>query len=654
MSVSSSLALRYCTDLSSPLRRQTKVVPIGDLALGGSYPIRLQSMTTTDTMDIESTVAQVKSLAEVGSEYVRLAVPSQKEAEALEIIKKKLHEQGYRVPLIADIHFTPKAAEISARYVEKIRINPGNYADKKRFQQIEYNDASYQEELQRIADRFTPLLRVCKAEGRALRIGTNHGSLSDRIMSRYGDTPLGMVESALEFLRICREMSFHDVVLSMKASQPKVMLQAYRLLVQRLEEEELGNYPLHLGVTEAGDGEDARIKSALGIGTLLAEGLGDTIRVSLTEAPQKELPVAKALRNRYEIKQISRTNRLPPQTAPAGYSPFDSNRQKSDPTLDWGAGHLPRVVVDVSAAKALSAEVLFAELGHHYKSEIDKWESNDQAADYIYTSNWGEDLVLPRGLSQVLDHKSWQKSPQPTTSKYPLFYASEPKALEALSEEIVVFVLAKVNEVESICKHLSSRSRWVLWIERSPHENYIDLRNACFTARALVSVPLGFVLKSSATNKEELTLEAATDLGGCLASGYGDGLMIKSSSCSLAEARALSFDILQAARMRLSKTEYIACPSCGRTLFDLEETTARIRNRTSHLKGLKIGIMGCIVNGPGEMADADYGYVGAGKDKITLYRAQEVVSRNIPSSKAVEALIELIQSDGKWQDAPSV
>ena len=328
--------LRYCSSLSLPFRRRTRVVTVGDLPLGGAHPVRLQSMTTTDTMDVAATVAQTLRLAAAGSEYVRLTVPSQKEAQQLPAIKKALLAAGCRVPLIADIHFTPKAAEIAAQYVEKVRINPGNYADKKRFAQIEYTDASYEAELSRIAERFTPLVKICKREGCAMRIGTNHGSLSDRIMSRYGDTPLGMVESALEFLRICYDLGYHDLVISMKASQPQVMLRAYRLLVQRLEEENLGAYPLHLGVTEAGDGEDGRTKSALGIGTLLSEGLGDTVRVSLTEAPEEELPVAAALRSNYALKQLASEEKPATEVAPDGFSPFSHHRRPRQARLRLG------------------------------------------------------------------------------------------------------------------------------------------------------------------------------------------------------------------------------------------------------------------------------------------------------------------------------
>lgn len=640
--------LRYCVGLEAPLRRNTEEVAVGDVPLGGSYPIRLQSMTTTDTMDLRGTVQQVLRLVEAGAEYVRLTVPSQREAEQLALIKKALSGAGCRVPLVADVHFTPKAAEIAARYVEKIRINPGNYADKKRFAKIEYSDASYQAELERIADRFTPLVKVCKAEGRTMRIGTNHGSLSDRIMSRYGDTPLGMVESALEFLRICEELGYYDLVISMKASYPQVMLQAYRLLVQRLEEEGLRAYPLHLGVTEAGDGEDGRLKSALGIGVLLAEGLGDTIRVSLTEAPERELPVAIALRNLYAQQKLAKAGPLQAFSAPASFNPFAYTRRKSHRVLDWGAEQLPRVVSDASLLSSLSTEALISQLGYRYRSDLDKWESSEQASDYLYTGNWGEELPLPRGLRQVLHYKAWQRSSDPR-SRYPLFLAHEINELQQLPEKIPTFLLLDLSQLPQLKPFLATWHNLVLWLRLSVTENYIALRKACFALEG-ISLPLGFLLKDREKGREELLLRAATDLGGCLTDGYGEGIGIQAQG--LGEAREIAFGVLQAARLRLSRTEYIACPSCGRTLFDLEETTARIRSRTSHLKGLKIGIMGCIVNGPGEMADADYGYVGAGKNRINLYKGKEIIQRGVPTAAAVDALIHLIKADNKWQDPP--
>ena len=645
-------SLRYCTSLSSPLRRRTRVVNVGNLPLGGDYPVRLQSMTTTNTMDVVSTVAQVKKLAEAGSEYVRLTVPSKREAEQLPTIKKALRAVNCRVPLIADIHFTPKAAEIAARYVEKVRINPGNYADKKRFAQIDFSDESYQAELARIAERFRPLVRICKTEGCAMRIGTNHGSLSDRIMSRYGDTPLGMVESALEFLRVCCEERYYDIVLSMKASRPQVMLHAYRLLVQRLEEEKLGAFPLHLGVTEAGDGEDGRLKSALGIGTLLEEGLGDTIRVSLTEAPERELPVATALRDNYAIREVATKVSLPSSAVPIGFSPFSYACRRTQQVLDWGGGQLPKVVVDLSQSTEIDT---FSEaLGYHYLPKLDKWESSEQAADYIYTGYQGEDLLLPTGLQQILHYSRWKRSSG--SSRYPLFFAKEVEMLTSLEKEVPAFLLTTPEELSSLLPYLKARPQTILWLQISISQSYIQLRQACFTLEELPT-PLCLALEiESSTKKSHLLLRTATDLGGVFADGYGNGVCLcLSSSVSvdrITTLRECAFGVLQAARVRISKTEYIACPSCGRTLFDLEETTARIRSRTSHLKGLKIGVMGCIVNGPGEMADADYGYVGAGKDRITLYKGKEIVRRNVPTSKAVDVLISLIQADGKWQSPP--
>ena len=672
---------RYEEKITSPSRRPTREVAVGDIPLGGRHPIRLQSMTTTDTMDVEGTIEQTCRLVEAGADYVRLTVPSRREAEQLAIIKKKLRNQGYQVPLVADVHFTPHVAELAARYVEKVRINPGNYADKKRFEKIEYTEQHYEAELARIAERFTPLVSLCKKEGVAMRIGTNHGSLSDRILSRYGDTALGMVESALEFVRICESLNYHDLVISMKASQVQVMLHAYRLLVMRLEEEGLGAYPLHLGVTEAGDGEDGRLKSAMGIGTLLAEGLGDTLRVSLTEAPERELPVAEALRASYALPLIPQQKPQPrtkkPRASiqeekqhalPKAWSATTPTRRPSHEVLDYGGGQLPRVICDLSTHSISSLLSIAPQLGYRYQADIDKWLCEDQAADYLYTGAWGAEMDLPRGLRQVLDYEAWKKSSN-KEGRYPLFnsfnafkkalpFLPSPPLQDAVSPKKpsdhlmptpAKFLCIELSALAEVDTKILDEAKVVLWLQLKSQDNFITLRNACFEL-AGSKTPIAFLFPAAKFKDEALLLHAATEVGGCLADGFGEGVCIQTPR--LPSSRRVAFGLLQAARLRLSKTEYIACPSCGRTLFDLEETTARIRARTAHLKGLKIGIMGCIVNGPGEMADADYGYVGSGHDRITLYKGKEVQRRNIPTNQAVDALIDLIRADGKWQPPP--
>lgn len=646
--------LKYCPSLTRYSRRQTEEVVIGDLPLGNGHPIRIQSMTTIDTMDTEGSVAQVKRMVDSGCEYVRITAPSLKEAQNLQEIKRKLRDQGIKVPLIADIHFTPNAAELVARIVEKVRINPGNYADKKKFQVIEYTDASYQEELDRIRERFTPLVKICKEYGTAMRIGTNHGSLSDRIMSRYGDTPLGMVESALEFLRICEDLNYYQLVLSMKASNTQIMVQAYRLLVNKLDAEGLRPYPLHLGVTEAGEGEDGRIKSAVGIGSLLEDGLGDTVRVSLTEEPEFEAPVAKILVDRY-------TSRSPhahiPDLEEIPINPFAYKRRHTIEVENIGGTNVPRVIADFRGI----ADVSYADLksiGHFYLPEPDKWKMNDLGADYIYTGNQPIPFMLPNGLKEILDYSTWIKQSDP--HKYPLM---EARHLDGASRHPRInFIRLTLSQLLECQEELRKNDHWVIWLDTDNEHARAHQRRFIFELMHCgLETPLIICRKYQPSNVEELQLMAATDVGSLLIDGLGDGVILSRELISyegdegkqqqldsLNVFNQTSFGILQAARTRMTKTEYISCPSCGRTLFDLQETTAMIRARTDHLKGVKIGIMGCIVNGPGEMADADYGYVGSGKGKITLYKGQEVVQRSVASHSAVDALIEIIKADGQW------
>lgn len=645
---------QYCNSLTEYSRRQTIEVKIGDMPMGGNNPIRLQSMTTIDTMDTKGSVEQVLRMVATGCEYVRITAPSLKEAQNLEAIKKELRARGCNVPLVADIHFTPNAAELAARIVEKVRINPGNYADKKRFETIEYSNDSYDAELERIRHKFTPLVKICKEYGTAMRIGTNHGSLSDRILSRYGDTPLGMVESALEFLRICQDLNYHQIVLSMKASNPQVMVQAYRLLVQKLDEEKFKPYPLHLGVTEAGDGEDGRIKSSVGIGTLLEDGLGDTVRVSLTEEPEVEAPVAKIMVDRY----LTRKNHKPiTSIAESPVDPFAYTRRVTREVANLGGHHhVPRVIADLSRIEITDYKDLRS-IGHFYLPEPDKWRMNDQGADYVYSGSKAIPFMLPNGLKEIRDYKTWLLSDD--LNKLPLFTTSEYLDADKKHSEIN-FVRFSIEEFSpAFLETLTNDKTVVAVLETTNTHAMPELRRVFFElVEKQLDIPVLILRTYPVTDEDTLRIHAATDIGGLYIDGFGDGIILGMNS-DLPKEEALrwadicnktAFGILQATRNRMSKTEYISCPSCGRTLFDLQETTAMIRKRTDHLKGVKIGIMGCIVNGPGEMADADYGYVGSGPGRITLYRSKDVVKKNVPSKQAVDELIGLIKEDGNWID----
>ena len=634
---------KYCPSQTAYSRFQTREVNIGDVPLGAHHPIRIQSMTTTNTMDTQGTVEQSVRMIEAGCEYVRITAPSQKEARNLEKIKKELRSRGYRTPLIADIHYTPNAAEIAAQIVEKVRINPGNYADKKRFEALDYSDLEYAAELMRIRDKFAPLVKICKTYGTAMRIGTNHGSLSDRIMNRFGDTPLGMVESALEFARICADLDYHDIVFSMKASNPQVMVQAYRLLVHKMVAEGM-QYPIHLGVTEAGDGEDGRIKSAVGIGALLEDGIGDTVRVSLTEPPEAEIPVARTLVNRY----ATRSNHDPiPEIGRNPINPFAYRRRATQEVAGLGGNNVPVVILSLSGPvipQTLSA------IGYGYEPTPDKWAIADMVADFIYLGNQDLDFELPGTLKKLVDHTCWQ-SLKASDNTFPLFPIDQYQTASRRSERLN-FVSARLSDLTpSTLEALDAIPNTVLVLHTQNAHAMPELRRAfieLFTRK--IRLPVVIQRPYRAHSPDELMLFSATDLGGLLTDGLGDGIWIEANPPDLATATRTAFGILQATRTRISKTEYISCPSCGRTLFDLQETTARIRKCTDHLKGVKIGIMGCIVNGPGEMADADYGYVGSGPGTITLYKGKEIVKRNVPTAVAVDELIDLIKDDGNWVD----
>ena len=635
--------MKYCNSLTSYSRFKTREVMVGGIGFGGENPIRVQSMTTADTMDTMATVEESIRMIEAGCELVRITAPSKKDAENLKNIKEELLKRGYSTPIVADIHFTPNAAEIAAGIVEKVRINPGNYADKKKFEEIEYTDKSYQDELNRIREKFTPLVKICKENKTAMRIGTNHGSLSDRILSRYGDTPKGMVESAMEFLRICRDENFHEIILSMKASNTRVMVQAYRLLVAEMIKENM-NYPLHLGVTEAGEAEDGRIKSAVGIGALLEDGIGDTIRVSLTEAPEDEMPVAfNLLKNFNERKneiKIKNILKYP-------LNPFEYIKRKSKSVKNIGGKNVP-VVLTLLDKKNNIKPSSFYPYGYNYSIPLDKWNINDQATDYIFLGDNDIDFEIPGTLRLIYNFKKWKISKK----GYPLFKAKEYITSTDLSNEIN-FVELSINDFSNELIEKVKKDKNAVIILNTNNSNGVAEQRRVFIdlINQKVDTPVIIKREYNKISSELLQLHAASDIGALLIDGLGDGIVINNHQDGDGlHINSTSFGILQASRTRISKTEYISCPSCGRTLFDLQETTAKIRKVTDHLKGVKIGIMGCIVNGPGEMADADYGYVGTRPGKITLYKEKNIVRKNIDEVEAVDALIDLIKENGDWVD----
>jgi len=662
----------FAESLTQYKRLLTKEVRIGDLLLGNNHPIRVQTMTTTDTMDTMATVEQTIRCIEAGAELVRITAPSKKEAENLLNIKNELRKRGYTTPLVADIHFTPNAAEIAARIIEKVRVNPGNYVDKKKFEQIEYTDAEYAEEIDRIRERFTPLVKICKEYGTAMRIGTNHGSLSDRIMSRYGDTPIGMVESAMEFLRIARSESYHQIVLSMKASNPQVMVQAYRLLIKTMQEEFGEIYPLHLGVTEAGDGEEGRIKSAVGIGTLMEDGIGDTIRVSLTEDPELEIPVCRDIVKRYENKADKLTGlddddeNIPAPVNRSTYNPFNFKRHQTTAVSNIGGGQVPVVIADLSKIETLTPASLKG-IGYTYNEADDKWNIADAAADYVYINQSDIGFALPGTLKVITPYEHWKNAPD-TTKYFPIYCAQHFAAIEQ-AESDINFVMIDCPQEEQYLQQVTQKANVVLCLSSTRKNAMQTVRATCVKLQQEhITAPIVFITDSSWSTADEHLIHYATETGALFLDGFGDGICLGMSQNAYTQAAALNasgrnylnnqspeqfinntaFSILQATRMRISKTEYISCPSCGRTLFDLQETTTKIRSVTNHLKGVKIAIMGCIVNGPGEMADADFGYVGSGPGKITLYRGKEVVKRNVNSEVAVDELINLLKENEAW------
>ncbi len=610
---------KYINNLCRYERFKTSEVQIGSTPIGGDNPIRIQSMTDTDTKDTEATVEQIIKIIKAGAEYVRVTVKDTRDAENLRYIKKELVDRGYNNPLIGDIHFNPRLAEIAARYISKIRINPGNFYDKRAsFKHVLFTDEEYRDELQKIEELFVPFLKMLKKTNTALRIGANQGSLSDRVMSRYGDTPTGIVESVMEFLRICKKENFNNVVLSIKSSNTRVMVYTVRLLCFRMRVEDM-DYPLHLGVTEAGEGEDGRIRSAVGIGALLADGIGDTIRISLTESPEREIPVARKL-----IDHFRSYNNHQPITAPlhAQTNPFEYERRSTRPVLNMGGRNLPVVVAD---------------LGERTLSEILPIRGK-RIPDYFLQG------------SKVMDIAG-NSSPVISLEEY-LFESTRwgrMKFIRTNKQEFDRFM----NMHPEIMTKLRQTRKTVLILESFNKNPYAELRAFFMMLETHIwKVPVILYRRYNERSLEDLHIKASADLGGLFLDGYGDGVCLTNDhdSITFTELKDLSFGILQASRMRVSQTEFISCPGCGRTLFDLHETTLKVKEHFKHLHHLKIGIMGCVVNGPGEMSDADYGFVGAGKNNVNLYKGQKLVKRHIPYENAVEELEQLIRENGHWND----
>ena len=630
-------------DLFNYRRRESSVVNVGCTPLGGDNPVRIQSMTTTKTDDTEGSVAQAKRIVDAGGEYVRLTTQGVKEAENLRNINAALRGDGYMAPLVADVHFNPNVADVAAHYAEKVRINPGNYVDPARtFKHLEYTDEEYAAELRKIDERFVPFLRICRENHTAIRIGVNHGSLSDRIMSRYGDTPEGIVESCMEFLRICKREQFSDVVISIKASNTVVMVRSVRLLVAEMDKEDM-HYPLHLGVTEAGEGEDGRIKSAVGIGALLADGIGDTIRVSLSEPPEAEIPVARHL-----VDYISRRegHLLIPGSACPSFDYLHPERRKTRAVAGVGGSNAPVVISSRTHGYAPSeADFVYVGDGKQYFSDMEAQCGGGKTAD-------GNGNAAAEGKPLIVDFTAYNKlkAEHPDALLYPIFpHTAMPfmASIEAKAKFLVLQFGVVTEEYVACLK----RNPEAVALVVSNHQNRLGEQRALAHEMMAAGIenPIVFcqMYSHSQDEKGDFQLESATDMGALMFDGLCDGVwLMNDGTLSDADIEATAFGILQAARLRMSKTEYISCPGCGRTLYDLRSTIARIKAATSHMKGLKIGIMGCIVNGPGEMADADYGYVGAGRGKISLYRRKECVAKNISEDDAVERLLDLINSDG--------
>ena len=599
------------TDLFQYNRRQTTEVNVGSIRMGSNNPIRIQSMATTNTNDTEASVQQAIRIIKAGGELVRFTTQGTREAENMRNINAGIRAQGFLTPIVADVHFNANVADVAARYAEKVRINPGNYVDPARkFEKISYTDEEYAQEIKKIESRLVPLLDICKANHTALRIGVNHGSLSDRIRNRYGDTPQGIVESCMEFLRICRDNDFHDIVISIKSSNTVVMVQSVRLLVDAMDHEDM-HYPLHLGVTEAGEGEDGRIKSAVGIGALLADGIGDTIRVSLSEEPEAEIPVAKHLADYITRRQ---GHMVVPAVKADAYDWLHPSRRKTVAVENIGGDCLPIVITSKEGEKA----------------------------DYVYV---GDKKPKADGRRYIVDYNVYDG----TANTFPIFPAQAMPFISAIKAPLKFLVLQFGTPAEEYLACLRLHPEVVV-VCVSNHQNKLACQRALVNEmmHAGVTNPVVFAQMYSLDDKETFQLDAAADMGALMMDGLTDGLwLMNNGTIADADIEDTAFAILQAARLRSTRTEYISCPGCGRTLYNLQQTIARIKQATSHLKGLKIGIMGCIVNGPGEMADADYGYVGAGPGKVSLYRRQVCVEKNIPEEEAVTRLLQLIEREEK-------
>lgn len=610
-------------DLFNYHRRESSVVHIGALDMGGDNPVRIQSMTTTSTDDTEGSVAQAERIIKAGGELVRLTTQGVKEAENLKNINAGIRRDGFSTPLVADVHFNPRVADVAARYAEKVRINPGNYVDPARkFVRHDYTDEEYASELKKIEERLVPFLDICKENHTAIRIGVNHGSLSDRIRNRYGDTPEGIVESCMEFLRICKKHDFADVVISIKSSNTVVMVRSVRLLVDTMDKEDM-HYPLHLGVTEAGEGEDGRIKSAVGIGALLADGIGDTIRVSLTEEPEAEIPVARHL-----VDYIDRKagHQLIPAETYEGFDWLKPERRTTKPVDNIGGGNVPVVMVSENADNAARDE-------------------DASKADYIYV---GSNLPKERkeGKRYVVDYQLYVQADD-KSQLYPIFPVTAMPFVSMVQAKLKFLVLQFGTPADEYLACLKTHPEIVV-VCVSNHQNRLGSQRALVHEMMIAGVenPVVFAQMYRLNDAEEFQLEAAADMGALMIDGLCDGIwLMNDGDIAPSTIEGTAFGILQAGRLRTSKTEYISCPGCGRTLYDLRDTIKRIHEATKDMKGLKIGIMGCIVNGPGEMADADYGYVGAGPGKISLYKGKECVEHNIPEDEAVERLLRLIKTD---------
>jgi (E)-4-hydroxy-3-methylbut-2-enyl-diphosphate synthase len=636
---------KYCNSYTQFARRKTIEVKIGNTAAGSNYPVRLQSMTNTITRDVNATVDQCKRIIDAGADYVRITIPSLKDAECLKDIKAELRDQGYDTPLIADIHFSPDIAEYVAAVVEKVRINPGNYAENRKNAKADYSDDEYLSETVNLKSKIIPLINICKKNNTALRIGTNHGSLSGRIMGRYGDTPEGMAESAMEYLRICREEHFDNIILSMKSSNTMIMVQSVRLLVRRMLNKGM-HYPLHLGVTEAGEGDDGRIKSAVGIGALMADGMGDTIRISLTEEPEAEISVAKKL-----VGYFSKRDKHKPVKPLSAYplNPYEYQRRITESVFNTGGRNHPVVVADLSN-KDFSLKTI-AETGWSYNADKHRWTFSDQAADFIYLNEMFNSDDIPEDKGIILDHKKWNEYKGSKNSYFPLYSLNDYLNATKRSERINFVKIFYDEFDDSLIKHLKKDSTVILVSVTDNANGYAEQRALCCELiNRNYKVPVIFKRDYYTDNREDFMLMSSADTGGLFLDGLGDGIWLNNKGdVAPGDINSTAFGILQASRARISKAEYISCPSCGRTNFNIQEVVARIREKTSHLKELKIAVMGCIVNGPGEMADADYGYVGSGKNKVTLYKAREIVKKNIPEEKAVDELISIIKMNGDWK-----